>query len=204
MLEQRGRRPQRALLHRIRLQRPRPPTPSQTCTPQPAPCAVWRAKFTPPHPPSLHLAMLPLARCTSWLRRMPLHFWHTPQLMPGCVPCGTHNITQTPTASTVPSEQGFLRQRFAHERTPAHCRASAVAVGQAARNNLMLWLCDALCATHTTPAPMPHLSHTGVVGAASGFQSEHEMAIFRCASALYPTLDTADDYFTRVAPFRRG
>ena len=40
MLEQRGRRPQRALLHRIRLQRPRPPTPSQTCTPQPAPCCV--------------------------------------------------------------------------------------------------------------------------------------------------------------------
>ena len=37
--------------------------------------------------------------------------------------------------------------RFTHARTPAYCRASAVALGQAARHNLMLGLYDALCAS---------------------------------------------------------
>ena len=111
----------------------------------------------PPHRPTRAHGRL---RCTSHSptrplhlvasERVPLHFWHTPQLTPGCV---AHTTSPT-AASTVPSEQGFLRQRFAHARTPAHCRASAVAVGQAARHNLMIGLCGALCATHTTPAPI--------------------------------------------------
>ena len=140
---------------------PRLPTPSQTCTPQLAPCCVagkGHSTSCPPHrshactrTTSLHLAML-----------------HTPAALGGLGAhassallayatahaglCGTHTTSPT-AASTVLSEQGFLHQRFAHARASAHCRTSAVAMGQAAHNNLMLGLCGALCATHTTPAP---------------------------------------------------
>ena len=48
-VEQRRRRPQRPLLHRTRLQRPRLATPPQTCTPQPAPCGGTPRVF--PQPP---------------------------------------------------------------------------------------------------------------------------------------------------------
>jgi len=161
MREQRRRRPQRALPPIASISSdPRLPTPSQTCTPQPAPCCVagkGHSTSCPPHrshactrTTSLHLAILHTPAALGGLRA------HASALLAYATAhaglCGTHTTSPT-AASTVPSEQGFLHQRFAHARAPAHCRASAVAMGQAAHNNLMLGLCDALCATHTTPAP---------------------------------------------------
>ena len=126
-----GVRTARALLHHSQLQIPNP-TPSRSSQLHAAACAVLcggrqRAQHlvTPsPHP------------CT---RRTSPHF---AMLHPPAAPSGLW-------------EQGRIRLHFANTRTPTHTAAPPPSPwATAARHNFVLGLCDALCATHTTPAPI--------------------------------------------------
>ena len=142
-----GVRTARALLHHSQLQIPNP-TPSRSSQLHAAACAVLcggrqRAQHlvTPsPHP------------C---IRRTSPHF---AMLHPPAAPSGLW-------------EQGRIRLHFANTRTPTHTAAPPPSPwATAARHNFVLGLCDALCATHTTPAPIvlqfspePPAAHTHTI-----------------------------------------